>query len=338
MTSHLAIVGLGVLALLAGSDVAIAGATRLARRLHLSDLVIGLTIVAIGTSLPELATTITGAIASGGTAAEDAAGVALGNIVGSNLFLLTALLGLTGLMRDLPVSVGSIRRDGFVLLGFTAVLAWGFATGTLTRPFGALLLLAFVAYLAMVVRHEVSTATPEPTPEAPEAPETSDGPDWTESLTGRLPIPPGARDGLVVFAGLATVVGGATLVVDHGVTIAETVGIPGTLVGIFVGAATSLPEVVVSIRAASRGTTDMAVGNILGSSITNLGLCLGAAAVAHPVVVPPMLLTLDYPFLAASTVVALLLMKEREELSREEGAVLLVLFALYLALRVRMGT
>lgn len=345
MTFHVLVLLLGILALLVGSDVAIGGASRLARRLRLSDLVIGLTVVAVGTSLPELATTVTGALASGTAAdetAEAAAGVAIGNVVGSNVFLLTALLGLTGLVRALPVSIGSLKRDGLALVGFTAALLFGFASGTLSRALGVLLLLAYAAYLAYVVRDELRgqvardrsrVGDGKPGEERPDA-ETSD---WAEDLLGYLPAPQWARDALVVFAGLGTVVMGASLVVNHGVAIAEHLDLPGALVGVFVGAATSLPEVVVSASAASKGTTDIAVGNIMGSSITNIGLCLGVAAITQPIPISPLLLKLDYPFLAVSTLIALLLMWEKEELSRPEGGALLLLFALYLTLRVGIG-
>lgn len=341
MLVHVLVLLLGIAVLILGSDVAVGGASRLARRLNLSDLVVGLTVVAIGTSLPELATATMGALASGGEAAENAAGMAIGNVVGSNLFLLTALLGIAGLVRDLPVSLGSFRRDGLVLVAFTAILLFGFVAGTLTRGFGAVLVLAFGVYLAVVVRQELQAAreraavleqaepSVEPTSDAAE-----EQPDWAERLASHLPVQAPVQDGFVAVLGLALVVWGATLVVDHGVGIAEILALPGTLIGVFVGAATSLPEIVVSARAASKGTTDIAVGNILGSSITNLGLCLGVAALAHPIPVSPLLLVLDYPFLAASTLMALLLMWEKEELSRHEGGVLLLLYALYLVLRM----
>lgn len=142
---------------------------------------------------------------------------------------------------------------------------------------------------------------------------------------------------MLVAAGLGLVVGGAALVVDNGVAIAEALAISGTVIGVFVGATTSLPEVVVSVRAANRGSTDIAVGNILGSSITNLGLCLGVPVLLTPLAIGAQVLTVDYPFLVAATLIALLLMANGDGLTRKEGGSLLVLFALYLVIRVGVG-
>jgi cation:H+ antiporter len=328
---------LGVVLLIVGSDLAIDAASRVARSVGISELVVGLTIVAIGTSLPELATTMAGSIAAGDVP-DDAAGMAIGNIVGSNVFMLTALLGLSGVVRDLPVKAGSLKREGVVLTAFTLVLLVPFAMGRAERWFGVVCVLAYAAFVwRVIVEERRQTQLDLPLPEDDEEEEEEDAPGWAMRLVERIPIPPLGQQGVLVTAGLGLVVGGAALVVNNGVAIAQALAISGTVIGVFVGATTSLPEVVVSVRAANRGSTDIAVGNILGSSITNVGLCLGVPVIFAPLAIGAQVLTVDYPFLVAATLIALLLMANGDGLTRKEGGSLLVLFALYLVIRVGVG-
>jgi cation:H+ antiporter len=316
----------GLAALIVGADLAVAGARTIARRLGVSELVIGLTLTSIGTSLPELATSARAAVAS--EAGGAAAGVAVGNLLGSNLFLLTALLGMSAIARTIRIEPGTIWRDGGTLLAATLATLVVMLGGTVNRFEGVLLMLGYVSYLVFVAVQERRRmrARGEAAVDAhPEEAEQQTGwarrfPWWLSSLI---------RMGL----GLAGVLVGANMVVNHGVSMATTIGIPGTLIGIFVGVGTSLPELVVSVQAAVRGAADISVGNIVGSAITNLLLCLGAAAAAHDIAVPPTALAFDLPFLLVTTVVALALMLEQLDVTRAEGIVLCLLFGFYLYLR-----
>lgn len=319
----------GIALLLVASDIAVAGAAGLARQWRVSELVIGLTVVAIGTSLPELATTLMGAVSAGGQVTDEA-GMAIGNVLGSNFFLLTALLGGSALLRTLPVPLATLKREGGVLTGLTLLLFWAFWSGSAGRLLGIVLVLTYLGYIVTVVRQERAERPDVVEEDAPE-------PSWIERVVGHLPMPAPAQMLALVLVGLSGVVAGATLVVRFGVGLAEGFGVPGALIGLFVGATTSLPEAVVSARAASRGTTAIAIGNLLGSSITNLGLCLGTAAIVSPLALDPLLLKLDYPFLLASTFTALILLWEHEELTSKEGATLIVLYLLYLTVRVGLG-
>lgn len=316
---------LALVAVVVGADLAVAGGQRIARALGMSELLAGLTVASIGTSLPELATTASAAWNSSGSAGVDAAGVGIGNLLGSNLFMLTFVLGLSGVLQPMVVKPASIRRDG-VMLGVAMlaflVVGWNLLIG---RVEGFVLLLGFVAYLVFTVRQEQqgeralraeAQASAEAAGEPPPVPGVIERTDFAR-----------------VVGGLVLVLGGAELVVRQGVSLAADLGVPGTVVGIFVGIGTSLPEVVVSVRAALTGAADIGIGNIIGSGITNLLLCLGFAALVHPLPVPDLAMTFDWPFAAAITFVALALLFENRDLTRAEGSALLVLFALYLYLR-----
>jgi len=326
MLPSIAVLVVGLVVLVVGADLAVDGARTIARRLGVSELVIGLTLTSIGTSLPELATSAKAALVSGGTGGSDAAGVAVGNLLGSNLFLLTALLGMSAIARTIRIDPGAIWRDGGALLGATVATLAVMVGGTVSRVEGGLLMLGYASYLGVVaVQERRRIQDGAGTPEADAAAADPSG-------SARL-LPWWLTSAAKVAGGLAGVISGANLVVDHGVEIATIVGVPGTLVGIFVGVGTSLPELVVSVQAAIRGASDISVGNIVGSGITNLLLCLGAAAAAHDIAVPATALAFDLPFLLVSTLIALALMVERLDVTRAEGVVLCLLFAFYLYLR-----
>ncbi|TNE84555.1 MAG: sodium:calcium antiporter [Deltaproteobacteria bacterium] len=314
---------LGLVALVLGADLAVGGAQRLGRRVGISDLVIGLTITSIGTSLPELATTLTAAVTAQGPGSEEAAGVGLGNILGSNLFLLLGLMGLTGVVRTLHIDHRSLYRDGVALGVATALSAGAMLSGQLGRVEGVLLAVAYVVYLVVLLRTEPRDAVPSA---------EEDG-----FFLDSLGVPEPATDGARVVVGLVVLVLGAGVVVQRGIELAEVLGVNATLVGVLAGIGTSLPEVVVSLRSAAKGSADIAVGNILGSSVVNLLLCLGLSAAVAPIPVPDTVLRLDTPFLVAGTVIALALMTERRDVTRAEGVALLTTFALYLYLRAVYG-
>lgn len=316
----------GLAALIVGADLAVAGARTIARRLGVSELVIGLTLTSIGTSLPELATSARAAVAS--EAGGAAAGVAVGNLLGSNLFLLTGLLGMSAIARTIRIEPRTIWRDGGTLLAATLATLAVMLGGTVNRFEGVLLMLGYVSYLLFVAVQERrrmrdrGESAVEPHPEE------------AESQSGWARRFPWWLSSIVRMAlGLAGVLVGAHMVVEHGVSMATIIGVPGTLIGIFVGVGTSLPELVVSVQAAIRGAADISVGNIVGSGITNLLLCLGAASAAHDIAVPATALAFDLPFLLVTTVVALALMLEQLDVTRAEGVVLCLLFGFYLYLR-----
>lgn len=317
----------GLAALIVGADLAVSGARTIARRLGVSELVIGLTLTSIGTSLPELATSARAAILSGGGAGAEAAGVAVGNLLGSNLFLLTALLGMSAIARTIRIEPRTIWRDGGTLLGATVATLVVMLGGTVNRFEGGLLMVGYAAYLLFVALQERRRIKDRGEDAVEAHPEEDEPGGWARRLPWWL------ASLVKVGLGLAGVLIGANMVVEHGVSLATVIGVPGTLIGIFVGVGTSLPELVVSVQAAVRGAADISVGNIVGSAITNLLLCLGAAAAAHDIAVPVTALAFDLPFLLVTTIIALALMLEQLDVTRAEGVVLCLLFGFYLYLR-----
>jgi cation:H+ antiporter len=303
----------GVVLLVGGASTAVDRGRQLARRRGISELMVGLTITSIGTSLPELATSTSAAWRAHGELTE-AAGVALGNLLGSNLFMLGGLLGASGLVAAFHVETRSLRRDGTALAVATAlVLAMG-VDGRVGRIDAAVLVVGFAAYMAVLVRGARAGDPVEITVEGSDR-----------------------NDALLMLAGLAAVIIGAQLAVDRSIAIAAGLGVPGAVLGVWIGIGTSLPEFVVSLQAAWKGASELALGNVMGSAITNLTLCLGVAAMAGPLAVGPVVTGFDGPFLLVITAVALLLLSNHRDLSRAEGGVLLLLFGLFLFLRTVGG-
>ena len=304
MTLLLAVLGLA--GLLAGSELALRGATGVARRLGVSAWVVGLTLTSVGTSLPEIATNVAAALSSRG--GVDASGVAVGNVVGSNLSQITLLMGLVALFTPLAVPKDALRRDGPMLL-VALGLFWAAALdGSVTPLEGLALVAVYVGYLAWVAR-------------------SSGGEETAREASGSL-----AKPVLWTLVGLAIVVGAANLLVTQVLVFTEALGVSAMVGGLLVGLGTGLPELVVSLRAVKR-SSGLSLGNLIGSNITDPLLSLGAGAAIYPVAVDRTTLWLDLPWWAACTVVALFMMREHRDVSRSEAGSLLVLFALYLWVR-----
>jgi cation:H+ antiporter len=326
MVVALAVMGLVVL--LIGSEVAVGAAGRVARRFGVSPWIIGLTLTSVGTSLPELATTVSAALAQRGDAGDEAAGFAFANILASNVFLLTALLGATAIAAPMVVDRANATRDGVALLGATVAVALMAGGGVIHRVEGGVLVVLFVAWVAWRVlgagRHD--------------APDGDDPPAGLVVFGWPVPGPAWAVDLVLLATGIGLVVGGAHVLLEHGLQVAAQLGVSAALIGVASGVGTSLPELVVSVRAARSGASALSLGNVLGSGITNLGLCLGAAALGEPIVVVSTVARVDLPFAVAAAAVALLLLRDDDRLTRREGGALVVLFVLYLVVRLAAPT
>lgn len=315
MMTVIGLVG-GLVLLVLGAEALVRGASSLAARLGVSALAIGLTVVAFGTSAPELAVSVGGALTGVGD-------VAIGNVVGSNVFNLLAILGASALASALVVKRRIVRLDVPILVGVTALvwlLAW--AGGALGRVDGALLVAGMLAYTLWVYRASRGSADAEGI-------ETG----------GRLRRWPLAV--LAVAGGLAALVAGARLLVDAATRIAAAAGVDDLTIGLTVVAAgTSLPELATSLVAAVRGQRDIAVGNVVGSNIFNLLAVLGAAALAAPGGLPVAaeVLGTDLPMSLVATLVVLPALVTGLVIARWEGALLLGGYAGYLAVVVLTGT
>jgi cation:H+ antiporter len=305
----------GLVLLAAGGEALVRGASRLARLLGLTPLVVGVTIVAVGTSAPEMAVSLNAAMQG-----QDA--VSVGNVVGSNLLNLLVVLGAAALLVPLVVAQRLIWWDIPIMIGATAlVLALGW-DGRLSQFDGVVLLLLVVAYLvAAVVLSGSETEAVQKEYEEEFGGEVKGG---TASL-GRLAV-------AIVF-GLALLVFGADIFVDGAVGIARGFGVSELVISLtIVAVGTSLPELVTALVAASRGESDIAVGNVVGSNIMNLLAILGvtAAISGKGLMMPAEVLSFDLPVLLLASVACLPILGSGHRLSRFEGALFLVAYAGYI--------
>jgi len=311
MNIFLLLVGLALI--LVGANLLTDGAAALAQRFRVPEFIVGLTVVAIGTSTPELVVSVLSSIAHNSD-------VAVGNVVGSNLFNVFVILGLCALIRPLTLSESNIRRD--IPVGFGAsLLFFLFASerllhlGTVDRigrGEGIVMLLLFVAFLWYSVRTAGRAGASEPT-------------------DGRAPKPLWLTLGLIVV-GLAGLVGGGELFLHHATVIARKLGVSESVIAItLVAGGTSLPELASSVVSLVKGKAGLALGNVLGSNVANILLILGTSAAIHPLTMGG-ITTVDVSMVVLSS--ALLFLTaftfRRRVVDRWEGALFLAIYAAYL--------
>jgi cation:H+ antiporter len=286
--------------------------------MRLSPLLIGITIVSLGTSAPELATSVQAALAG-------APGIAIGNIVGSNIANLLLILGAAALLAPIAVERGPLWRDGGVGLGAAAaLLAAGHMLG-LGRIAGALFLAALVAYVFFAYRQETQGVSHSAVYDKAIAAEQVDAGLVPKEPAGRLAVA-----GLLFIVGLGLVVGGAALLVGAAVTLAERMGISDAVIGLTVVAVgTSLPELITSAVAALRKQSELALGNVLGSNIFNILFIGGVTGLAAPTEVPAQILAFDLWMLIAASALAMVFAWTGGRIGRREGGILVVAYGLY---------
>jgi cation:H+ antiporter len=292
-----------------GGELLVRGSASLAMGLRVPPLVVGLTVVAYGTSAPEAAVTV--------SAARDGSGaVGLGNVIGSGIFNVLVVLGLSALVAPLRVSRQLIRTEVPIMIAASLLLWLLCLDGALGGADGALLLLLMLAYTAFTVRNGRSNHDPGAALEA--------GPTGFAGWSGRA---------LLVLAGLGMLVMGAGWLVDGSVAAARTLGVSELVIGLTVVAAgTSLPEVAASLVASLRGQREIAIGNVVGSNIFNVLFAVGAAAflAPGPLHVPPAMLAFDLPLLLAVQVACLPIFFRNSRIDRWEGALFVAGYAAYL--------
>jgi len=278
-----------------GARLLVDGASALAARLGVSSLVIGLTVVALGTSMPEFAVTTEAALVGRGD-------IAVGNVVGSNVFNLGFVLGTTALLGTLDRTRRLVHRDGFALILASVALLVVLRDGHLSRLEGGLFLAGLIIYLLVLIRSGSVATVAEPT--APTNPTVD---------AGRL------------LAGLLLVIVSARLLIDSASTIAAAAGVSEWAIGVTVVAAgTSTPELVTALVAARRGQSGLSVGSLLGSDLFNILGVLGLAGVLQPLAVSAEA-TQSVVWLLGTVVLVVALLWTGRQLTRLEGAVLLVL-------------
>lgn len=303
----------GLIILTFGADLLVRGASALARRFGLSELLIGLTLVGFGTSTPELVSSIE-------AARTGASGIALGNVVGSNIANILLILGLSALIAPIAVEPKSFRRDAPVLaLATLAAISIAF-TGEFGRIAGAVFVASLAAYIAFAYRTERA---------APAAPETI----RHEEEAAALPSAPEKMIfsiGFVVI-GLVLLIAGAKMLVTGAVTIAGNLGVSETVIGLTVVAiGTSLPELMTSTLAALRGKSGLALGNVVGSNLYNILGILGVTALIGPLPVDPAILRIDIWVMFAATAALIVFARTSHRVNRTEGLVLVLGYVIYL--------
>jgi len=311
-------VGIGLLA--GGGEVLVRGAVSLARALGISTAVIGLTVVAAGTSMPELSVSLMAAIGHHPD-------IAVGNIVGSNIFNTTVILGLAALFLPLVVHMSAVRLEWpvmFVTAALFLLLARDGAIDRLEGAFFLVLFLVFTGYVLRVARTEVTAA------------------DEAEIGAALERLAPRARarrlllDSLAVVGGLVMLAGGARVLILGGTVIADALGVSQRIIGLTVAAAgTSLPELTTSLVAARRGQADIALANVLGSNIFNVLAIVGAVSVVTPQIVNPRFIASDDWWMVGVSLLLLPLMLTGRRITRREGVLLLLVYGAYL---VSLGT
>ena len=293
----------GILCLGLGGSWLVDGASRIALKLGISPMVVGLTIVGFGTSMPEFAVSVMAALRGSG-------GLSLGNAVGSNIMNLLLVLGVAAVL--VPIHVIGSRRLLYRDLAFgliPAVVLFAFArTGFINQATALLLLAIFAVFIVMVVSQARGHGS-EPV-----------------VVTGTLP-----RQVALTVIGIAVLIGGSEMLVIGGVELARRFGVSEALVGLTVVAfGTSLPELATSVAAVLKGQSEIGVGNVLGSNVFNLGLVVGTAFTLRPAAVPINVICWDIPILVAATVMVGLFVLRDGRINRSEAAIMLILFAAYL--------
>ena len=312
MISDLLLLIVSLVLLVGGAEVLVRGAVRLALRLGVSAFVVGVTVVGFGTSAPELA-------ASLGSATSGHPSIAIGNVVGSNIMNIALVLGLTALIRPIPISKNLVRRQTIVvilvsLLPFAALLTGGW----IGRWMGTIYVALLVVFLIWTWRTSRSEGG------APEEVDLDDAapPRGTGSI---------ALDVVFVVVGIGLLVYGADLLVRSASDLARSFGVSELVIGLtIVAGGTSAPELMTSVVATLRGKADLSVGNILGSCVFNILGILGITAIVVPLEIPSSVFMFDLPFMVLLAVACLPIFFSSGRISRVEGGILVGVCVVYL--------
>ncbi|MBD9242214.1 MAG: calcium/sodium antiporter [Ruminococcaceae bacterium] len=312
----------GLLCLIKGGDWFVEGASALARRFHLPELLIGATVVSIGTTLPEVMVSTMSAVSGHGE-------IAYGNAIGSVICNAALIAAITIAVRPGPVDPKTLRTPVaffFAAAAIYCVAAYGF--GKFTRPMGLVMLALFVAYMAANVA------------QMKRAPAPAEGP--AEAAEAEMTM---AKTLVLLVAGAVLIAVGADLLVDNGTRIAQELGVPESVIALtFVALGTSLPELVTAITSLVKGCSDLSLGNIVGANVFNLVLVSGMSVTIAPFTIPQSStlfgvnssLVLDLPVMLAVMVLMCLPALLRGKLSRAQGVGLLCIYAAFCAIQFTM--
>jgi len=316
MTNTILLFIAGLVVLIVGAELLVRGASRLAAAFGVSPLVIGLTIVAIGTASPEVAVSLK-------AAAAGQADLTLGNVLGSNIFNILFILGVTSIVAPIVIAEQLIRKDVPIMLGvslLTFALAWDGKLGWLD---GVVLFLGLIAYMVFALRQSRAESREVQEEYAEEFAEK-------EPHTAKTTV----LNGVFILIGLGLLVLGSNWLVDSAVQIAQAIGVSELVIGLtIVAVGTSLPEIATSVIAALKGESDIAVGNAVGSNIFNLLGVLGIGALVAPdgISVAAGVMQFDLPVMAFVALVTLPIFYIDNRVSRVEGGLLITYYVIYIS-------
>lgn len=298
---------IGFVLLIKGSDFFVDGSSNIASILKVPTLIVGLTIVAFGTSAPEAAVSITSSLAGSNA-------LALSNVIGSNLFNMMLIIGLCALLNELKITKQVLNVDLPFLVFLTGVLTAFILFGwKITRIEGIILLILIISYVAYLVHNARKSE---------------------ESKVVEKPKMSLLRSIIYIVGGVAGIIIGADFVVDSASYIAMAFGMSETLVGLtIVAMGTSLPELVTSLTALRKGENELIIGNVIGSNIFNISMVLGASSAISPIVVNPNMLT-DIALMLGVTILFFIFGKTQSKYDKKEGFILVALFIAYMAFAI----
>ncbi len=302
---------IGFLLLVKGADFFVDGAASIARRFNISTMVIGLTLVAFGTSAPELAVSINAAL-------DKSNGLVFGNVIGSNILNILLVLGLSAAITPISIRLKTILKEmPFAIIATVATLFMALdltidqTPNVISRVDGLMLLILFAIYFYSML--EIIVLGKE---------------EGTFEEISEMSLP---RSLILTVIGMAAIIWGSDLTVTGAVGIARTLGLSEVIIGLtIVAIGTSLPELITSVVAARKGENDIAVGNIIGSNIFNLLLVLGVSAVINPVIIDRSSI-LDLSILTLAMVVVLPIMYTGKKITRKEGIFMSLAYVAYMA-------
>ena len=311
---------LGLALLVKGGDYLVDGSVAIAKRAQLSEMVIGLTVVGFGTSMPEL-------LVSAQSALMGSSGIAIGNVVGSNISNIALILGLTAIVHTIPTQRITLRLDlPFMLLSFALFVAIAM-TGSIGRVAGiiaVIMLICFVAYQVRLSR-KASKKMEKLAAERLEEKSTAEPMALWKAI-------------LLVVVSFLAMVFGANILVEGASNIARLLGVTDRIIGLtIVAIGTSLPELFSSVMAAVKGKTDMAIGNIIGSGSFNVLCVIGVSSIITPITGTNIGFAFDYALMVFLGVLLWLFLRSKHLLERWEGVVLTLIYVAYLAKTIILG-
>lgn len=303
----------GLVLLVGGAEALVKSASNLAATAGISPLVIGLTVVAFGTSAPELVVSLQAGL-------SNQPDIALGNVVGSNICNVLLILGLSALIMPLVVAQQLIRLDVPIMIGVSGLVMLFGWDGQISRSDGVILFLGGIGYTLFLLYQSRLEKNPIVQDE------------YAQFGTRSLSLKEAGLNGALLLGGLAMLIGGSHLLINSAVTIATLLGASQLIIGLTVVAiGTSLPELATSVTASLRGESDIAVGNVVGSNIFNILVVLGLSSAVSPsgIAVSPAAISFDIPIMLAVAVLCLPICFTGNKISRKEGGLLLAYYLLY---------